>query len=52
MNQKTVNTFYEMLEDLRNAFDEYLDQHDTPDGETKVKAVMDLLSAGIKALSE
>lgn len=52
MNQDLINAIYDKLDELRNVFEVYLDEHDTPEAETKVKAVLVHLDCSIQSLSE
>lgn len=51
MNQETVNAMYEKLDALRDVFEVFLDEHDTPEGEEKVNAIIAHLSVCIESLS-
>lgn len=52
MNQETVNAMYEKMDSLRDAFETFLEEHDTPEAEETMQTILDLLSKCINTLSD
>lgn len=50
MNQETVDTMYDKLDELRDVFEDYLNEHDNSAGERKVKEVIKNLAHCIEIL--